>query len=104
MKKITSRLGIASVAAFASVNLAACGGDSSRRPLVVHSHRDRQRQPSRCSSARPGEAETASVKKAVAAWSAKSGSVKADVIAANNLVQEASQGFAAKPATPIYRT
>lgn len=49
-----------------------------------------------------GDAETAAVKSAVAAWSAESG-VPAEVIVASDLVQQASQGFAAgTPADVLY--
>ncbi len=102
MKKITSRLGIASVAAFASVSLAACGGTPAASPSSSTPTETANANPVTVLIGSSGEAETASVKKAVAAWSAKSG-VKADVIAANNLVQEASQGFASgKPADLLY--
>ncbi|MEH0108975.1 extracellular solute-binding protein [Tersicoccus sp. MR15.9] len=49
-----------------------------------------------------GQAETTAVKNAVAAWSKQSG-VKADVVVASDLVQQASQGFASgKPADVLY--
>ncbi|WP_296138914.1 extracellular solute-binding protein [uncultured Tessaracoccus sp.] len=51
-----------------------------------------------------GDAETKAVKDAVAAWSKKEG-VKADVVVASDLVQQASQGFASgSPADVLYVT
>lgn len=93
----TSRWGFAAVAAVAALSLTACGSgfnsgaakQNSSKPLTVL-------------IGSSGDAETAAVKSAVAAWSKSSG-IKASVQAASDLNQQLAQGFSSgKPADVFY--
>ena len=100
---LTSRTALAALATAAVLSLSACGGggfsSASSAPAASQSANT---NPISVLIGSSGEAETASVKKAVAAWSAKSG-VQAEVKVASDLVQQATQGFAGgKPDDVLY--
>ncbi|MGV1004179.1 MAG: extracellular solute-binding protein [Candidatus Nanopelagicales bacterium] len=91
-------------AAIAAVSLAACGGgsggDSESTPGAAFESPNSNDITVLIGSS--GEAETRSVKAAVAAWSKESG-VAASVLPASDLVQQATQGFASgNPADILY--
>lgn len=101
----TTRVGVAAVAAIAALSLSACGGSSfddsgsGETTAAFDAPNDNEVTVLIGSS---GEAETKSVKAAVAAWSKESG-VKASVLPASDLVQQATQGFASgNPADILY--
>ncbi len=96
-----SRIAITAIAAVASLSLAACGGGFSSSQSASTSASANQ-NPVTVLIGSSGEAETTSVKTAVAAWSAKAG-VPAEVKVASDLVQQATQGFAGgKPDDVLY--
>jgi multiple sugar transport system substrate-binding protein len=93
----------AAVAILASFSLAACGGGfSSSSSAPASESASKNSNPVTVLIGSSGDAETASVKAAVAAWSSKSG-VPAEVKVASDLVQQATQGFAGgKPDDVLY--
>jgi multiple sugar transport system substrate-binding protein len=103
MRKITHRrLAGGAVAAAAVLALTACGsgfgGSSSSSDSGKLTSSDKALTVMIGSS---GDAETAAVKTAVADWSKSSGT-KASVVAANDLNQQLSQGFAAKKPADVF--
>lgn len=93
----------AAVAILASFSLAGCGGGfSSSSSAPASESASKNSNPVTVLIGSSGDAETASVKAAVAAWSSKSG-VPAEVKVASDLVQQATQGFAGgKPDDVLY--
>lgn len=94
---------LAALAVAAALSLAACGGNgfssTSTSPAASESA---NKNPVSVLIGSSGDAETTSVKNAVAAWSAKSG-VPAEVKVASDLTQQATQGFAGgKPDDVLY--
>jgi multiple sugar transport system substrate-binding protein len=99
MKRYTARLlGLGAVTTVAALTLAGCGqgfddggggGDAAADGELTSSD-----DPLTVMIGSSGEAETAAVEDAVAAWSDESG-IDAEVVAATNLSQELAQGFAA---------
>lgn len=107
MSKRTLMIG-ASIAA-AALALSACGGGGFEEP-APEGTASGSSQPAASANDNPvsvligssGDAETAAVQAAVDAWSAESG-VDVELIVASDLVQQASQGFAAgTPADVLY--
>lgn len=97
-----SRAFAVGVAVVASFSLAACGGGFSSSSTSAAPTGSANTNPVSVLIGSSGDAETTSVKAAVAAWSAKSG-VKAEVKVASDLVQQATQGFAGgKPDDVLY--
>ena len=98
------RTATAAIAVLASFSLAACGGGftSSRQSATTAGSASANQNPVTVLIGSSGAAETTSVKTAVAAWSAKAG-IPAEVKAASDLVQQATQGFAGgKPDDVLY--
>jgi multiple sugar transport system substrate-binding protein len=103
MHPSSRRAATAAVAVLASFSLAACGsGFSSSSSAPASGSASKNTNPVTVLIGSSGDAETASVKAAVAAWSTKSG-VPAEVKVASDLVQQATQGFAGgKPDDVLY--
>ncbi|HSK35045.1 MAG TPA: extracellular solute-binding protein [Propionicimonas sp.] len=97
------RAATAAIAVLASFSLAACGGGfSSSSSSAPSASVSANTNPVTVLIGSSGDAETTSVKAAVAAWSTKSG-VPAEVKVASDLVQQATQGFAGgKPDDVLY--
>ncbi len=97
------RAATAALAVLASVSLAACGsGFSSSSSAAPSGSASANTNPVSVLIGTSGEAETTSVKAAVAAWSSKSG-IQAEVKVASDLPQQATQGFAGgKPDDVLY--
>jgi len=98
------RAATAAIAVLASFSLAACGSGftSSSQAATPSGSASANTNPVTVLIGSSGDAETASVKAAVAAWSTKSG-VPAEVKVASDLVQQATQGFAGgKPDDVLY--
>jgi multiple sugar transport system substrate-binding protein len=98
------RTATAALAVLAAFSLAACGGgfSSSSQAATPAGSASANTNPVTVLIGTSGEAETTSVKTAVAAWSAKSG-VPAEVKVASDLPQQATQGFAGgKPDDVLY--
>jgi multiple sugar transport system substrate-binding protein len=100
----TTRAAAISLAAATLLTLTACSGggfssESSAAPITSESANT---NPVTVLIGSSGDAETTSVKTAVAAWSAKSG-IQAEVKVASDLTQQATQGFAGgKPDDVLY--
>lgn len=93
---------IAALATAAALTLSACGGGFSSTSSTPAASQSANTNPISVLIGSSGDAETASVKAAVAAWSAKSG-IQAEVKVASDLVQQATQGFAGgKPDDVLY--
>jgi len=93
---------IAALATAAALTLSACGGGFSSTSSTPAASQSANTNPISVLIGSSGDAETASVKSAVAAWSAKSG-IQAEVKVASDLVQQATQGFAGgKPDDVLY--
>lgn len=104
MHRSSNRVAITAIAAVASLSLAACGGGftSASQSATTGESASANQNPVTVLIGSSGEAETNSVKTAVAAWSAKAG-VPAEVKVAADLVQQATQGFAGgKPDDVLY--
>ncbi|MBN9104531.1 MAG: extracellular solute-binding protein [Propionibacteriaceae bacterium] len=101
MPRITRAAAI-SLAAATLLTVTACsGGFSSESPTPITSE-SANKNPVTVLIGSSGDAETTSVKTAVAAWSAKSG-IPAEVKVASDLTQQATQGFAGgKPDDLLY--
>jgi multiple sugar transport system substrate-binding protein len=96
------RVAVAALATAAALTLSACGGGFSSTSSTPAASQSANTNPISVLIGSSGDAETASVKAAVAAWSAKSG-VQAEVKVASDLVQQATQGFAGgKPDDVLY--
>jgi len=97
------RAATAAIAVLASFSLAACGGGfSSSSSSAPSASESANTNPVTVLIGTSGDAETTSVKAAVAAWSSKSG-VPAEVKVASDLPQQATQGFAGgKPDDVLY--
>ncbi len=94
----------AAVAVLASFSLAACGSgfSASSEAAAPSGSASANTNPVTVLIGSSGEAETTSVKAAVAAWSSKAG-IPAEVKVASDLVQQATQGFAGgKPDDVLY--
>lgn len=106
MQRRISRSLIASAAALVAVGLVGCssGGSGDSSSSAPH-HHDMEltssHDPLTILIGSSGDAETAAVKDAVAAWSATSDN-KATVVPANNLEQQLAQGFAAKKPADVF--
>ena len=87
-------LGAGAILAASALVLTGCGGSGFDEPSSSSDGLTSSKDPLTVLIGSSGEAETAAVEKAVAAWSAESG-VKATVSVANDLPQQLSQGFAA---------
>lgn len=100
-----TRLASAAIAVVAAFSLAACGGgftSSSQSATTATTAASANKNPVTVLIGTSGDAETTSVKAAVAAWSAKSG-IPAEVKVASDLPQQATQGFAGgKPDDVLY--
>jgi multiple sugar transport system substrate-binding protein len=94
---------LAALAVAAALSLAACGGSGfSSTSTTPAASESANKNPVSVLIGSSGDAETTSVKNAVAAWSAKSG-VPAEVKVASDLTQQATQGFAGgKPDDVLY--
>jgi multiple sugar transport system substrate-binding protein len=100
----SNRTVVVALAAAAALGLSACGGGgfSSETSSSPAASASANTNPVTVLIGSSGDAETNSVKTAVAAWSAKSG-VQAEVKVASDLVQQATQGFAGgKPDDVLY--
>jgi len=97
------RAATAAIAVLASFSLAACGGGfSSSSSAAPSESASKNTNPVTVLIGTSGDAETTSVKTAVAAWSQKSG-IPAEVKVASDLPQQATQGFAGgKPDDVLY--
>ena len=97
------RVATAALAVLAALSLAACGGGFSSSPSsAAGTSATASQNPVTVLIGSSGDAETTSVKAAVAAWSAKSG-IPAEVKVASDLAQQATQGFAGgKPDDVLY--
>ena len=94
----------AAVAVLASFSLAACGSgfSASSEAAAPSGSASANTNPVTVLIGSSGEAETTSVKAAVAAWSSKAG-IPAEVKVASDLTQQATQGFAGgKPDDVLY--
>ena len=104
MHPSSRRAATAAIAVLASFSLAACGGgfSSSSQSASTSASASANQNPVTVLIGSSGDAETTSVKAAVAAWSAKAG-IPAQVKVASDLVQQATQGFAGgKPDDVLY--
>ena len=102
MNSPSRRTATAIIAILASFSLAACGGGFTSQSSAPSASASANTNPVTVLIGSSGEAETTSVKAAVAAWSAKSG-IPAEVKVASDLPQQATQGFAGgKPDDVLY--
>lgn len=97
MKSTNQRVGLVAVAVVSALALSACGGGSgfNNAPATpgASSAPSANKEKITVLIGSSGQAETDSVKAAVAAWSAKSGT-PAEVQVASDLGQQIAQGFA----------
>ncbi|MCA0295643.1 MAG: extracellular solute-binding protein [Actinobacteria bacterium] len=93
---------IAALATAAALTLSACGGGFTSASNTPAASQSANTNPISVLIGSSGDAETTSVKAAVAAWSTKSG-IQAEVKVASDLTQQATQGFAGgKPDDVLY--